>query len=157
MRRAFAAACLLWSACASGQATLIEDYARVTALANYMSTFVGETLLACAEIKVLTEEQAEARFAAYRKRNAALFERVERWSEEAERRLGERGEGREARQRSEDAGLTAMAAASGRAYGDVRAARDPAAFCAARFAAIQDGAFDATRNAELAKLLARRE
>jgi hypothetical protein len=155
MTRAFAAACLLWPACVSAQASLIDDYARVTALANYMSTFVGETLLACAAVKVLTEEQAETRFAAYRKRNAALLERVERWSERAERRLDGRGEGREARQRSEDAGLTAMAAASARADGELRAARDPAAFCAARLAAIQDGAFDASRNAELAELLAR--
>jgi len=74
-----------------------------------MSTLVGETLLACAAINVLTEEMAKE----------------------------------------------AMAAASSRANGELRAARDPAAFCAARLAAIQDGGFDASRNAELAKLLAR--
>jgi len=155
MRKALAAACLLWPACSPAQAVLTEDYARVTALVNYMSTFVGETLLACAAINVLTEKQAEARFAAYRERNAALFGRAERWSEDAERRLDEGGEGRDARRRAEDAALTAMAAASSRAYGELRAARDPAAFCAARLAAIQDGGFDASRNAELAKLLAR--
>lgn len=153
--RGLAAACLLWSTCASAQGSLIEDYARVTALLNYMTAFVGETLLACSAAKALTEDQAEARFAAYQQRNAALSGRAERWSKEVERRLEERGEGREARLRSEDAGLTAIAAASERAQADLRAARDPASFCAARVAAIQDGGFDASGNAELAKLLQR--
>ena len=152
--RLIVAACLLWSAGASAQA-LIDDYARVSALVYYMNTFVGETLLACTAAKALTEEQAEVRFAAYQKRNAGLFERAEHWGKEAERRLGERGETREAERRSEDESLTAMAAASARAQGELRAARDPAAFCAARLAAIQDGSFDASRNAELAGLLAR--
>ena len=145
---------MLWSACAAAQAP-IDDYARVTGLVDYMTTFVGETLLACVAAKALTEGDADARFAAYRERNAVVFGRAERWSEDAERRFAERGEGREARLRSEDASLTAMAAASARAQGELRAARDPAAFCAARLAAIQDGSFDASRNAELAKLLAR--
>jgi hypothetical protein len=48
-----------------------------------------------------------------------------------------------------------MAAASARAQQEVSAALDPAALCAARIAAIQNGGFDASDNAELAKLLAR--
>ena len=154
MRALLAAACLLASSGSAAQA-LAEDYARVAALVSYMSAYVGETLLGCAAAKTLTDEEADARFVAYRKRNAAIFERAERWSEDAERRLGERGEGREARQRAEDASLTAMAAASAHAQAFLRAARDPAEFCAARLVAIQGGAFDASTNAELSRLLAR--
>lgn len=152
MRNTVAATCLLWWAGAVAQ-DLSEDYARVTALMNYMQTFVGETLLACAAAKVLTEAQADARFAAYQARNSALSGRVERWSQEAERRLDERGEGRAGRLRAQHEGLTAMAAASARAQQDVSAAPEPAAFCAARIAAIQDGGFDASGNAELTTLL----
>jgi hypothetical protein len=149
---AVAAAGALWPAWAGAQA-LMEDYARVTTLVNYMTAFVGETLLGCAAAKALTEEQADARFAAYRERNAALLGRAERWSQAAERRLGEQGEGREARLRSEDAALTAMAAASERVQAELRAAPDPAAFCAARIAAIHSGRFDASGNPELGRLL----
>lgn len=158
MRTLAAAMCLptflLWSAGSSAQA-LIEDYARVAALVSYMKTFVGETLLACVEVRALPEAEAEPRFAAYQKRNAALFERAERWSKGAEGRLGGSGEGRDAQVLAEDASFTAMAAASARARGELGAASDPAAFCAARLAAIQDGSFDASRNGELAKLLHR--
>lgn len=134
---------LAWPGALAAQATL-ADYARVTALVNYMTSYVGETLLACAAAKTLTEQQAEARFTAYQQRNTALLERAERWSESAA-----------ARSRSDDEGLTAMVAASARVQEEVGRQRDVPAFCAAQLAAIGNGGFDISSNAELQELLAK--
>lgn len=142
-KRGSIALLLAWPGALAAQATL-ADYARVTALVNYMTSYVGETLLACAAAKTLTEQQAEARFTAYQQRNTALLERAERWSESAA-----------ARSRSDDEGLTAMVAASARVQEEVGRQRDVPAFCAAQLAAIGNGGFDISSNAELQELLAK--
>lgn len=142
-KRGSIALLLAWPGALAAQATL-ADYARVTALVNYMTSYVGETLLACAAAKTLTEQQAEARFTAYQQRNTALLERAERWSESAA-----------ARSRSDDEGLTAMVAASARVQEEVGLQRDVPAFCAAQLAAIGNGGFDISSNAELQELLAK--
>jgi hypothetical protein len=134
---------------------LLEAYARATLLVSYMTTYVGETLLACVEAKALTEEQAEQRFAAYRSRNAALLDRVDAWSKSAEEQLRSQGGASAALRMSDDASFTGAAEASRRAEGEVGAARDARAFCAARVAAFESGVFDLSTNPELGKLLAR--
>ena len=154
MRALVAAAGLLLAPTIWAQA-LLDDYARVAALVSYMTTYVGETFIACAAAKALTEKNAEARFASYRERNAALLERADAWSREAERRLRAGGEGNAARLRSEDASLTAMAAASGHVQGELGQARDVPEFCRARIAAIESGRLDMSGNAELQQLLAK--
>ena len=149
------AACLLVPGPASAQSapTLLESYARAITLLNYMTTYVGESLLACAEKNVLTEEQAEARFKAYRVRNAMLLERAETWNHEAEKRLRAQGEDRAAQRRAEEAGMNAVAEASMRARGEMGAARDVRALCAAKAAAIEAGRYDLSSNAEFVNLL----
>ena len=141
-----AAVCLVLAQAAQAQ-SLPDSYARVTALLNFMTTYVGEVLLGCAEKNVLTEDQAEARFKAYRERNTALLERAEAWSREAEARLGT------ARRQGDQAGLGAVAEASTRAQGEVGTATDVRAFCAARLAAIESGNYDLSVNRELVDLL----
>jgi len=148
------AACLALPGAAVAQSpTLLESYGRVTTLLSYMTAHVGELLLACAAKSVLTEEQTEARYQAYRKRNAALLERAEAWSQDAEKRLHAQGEERAARRVAEEAGLTAMAAASARAQGEIGRASDVRAACAARLAAIESGRYDLSGNAEFVDLL----
>ena len=154
LARAFLAALLLLHAAASAQGpTLLESYSRATALLNYMTTYVGEVLLGCAEKKVVTEEQAEARFSSYQKRNAALMEQAEAWSREAEARLRTQGDERNARRQADQAGLGAVAEASTRAQGELGTAKDARAFCTARLAAIESGSYDLSVNRELAELL----
>jgi hypothetical protein len=154
-RALLVAACLLLPAIAAAQSppALLDSYARVTTLLNYMTGYVGESLLACAEKNAITEEQAEARFKSYRTRNARLLERAETWSQEAEKRLREQGEDRAARRRAEEATMSAMAEASMRAQGEVGNARDVSALCAAKSAAIEGGSFDLSSNAEFVNLL----
>jgi hypothetical protein len=149
------AAWLLLPAAAGAQSApaLLESYSRATALLNYMTTYVGEVLLGCAEKKVVTEEQAEARFTSYQKRNAALMEQAEAWSREAEARLRAQGDERNARRQADQAGLGAVAEASTRAQGELGTAKDPGAFCTARLAAIESGSYDLSVNRELAELL----
>ena len=149
------AACLLPSGPAGAQSapTLLDSYARAITLLNYMTTYVGESLLACAEKNVLTEEQAEARFKSYRVRNAMLLERAETWNKEAEKRLRAQGEDRAAQRRAEEAGMNAVAEASMRAQGEIGAARDVRALCAAKSAAIEAGSYDLSSNAEFVNLL----
>src|SRR6185436_8101517 len=109
-------ACLMLPGAAATQSvpSLLDSYGRVVALQNFMTSYVGETLLACAEKKVLTEGQAEARFKAYRERNAALLERADSWRVEAEKRLRAQGEGRAARERADEADMSATAVALAR-------------------------------------------
>jgi hypothetical protein len=133
--------------------TLLESYGRLAALQSYMTTHVGELLLACAEKGALTEEQAETRYQAYRKRNAELLERAEAWSKEAEKRLAARGDERAAQRLAEDSGLTAMAVASARAQGVIGKAPDARAACATMTAAIESGRYDLSGNAEFVGLL----
>jgi len=148
------AACLALSgaAAAQSQPTLLDSYGRVNALLTYMNTFVGEALLACAEKSALTEEQAEARYQVYRKRNAALLERAESWSQQAETRLQAQGETRAAR-RVEEANLNAAGEASIRAQGAIGRAKDARAACAAVIAAIESGRYDLSGNTEFVDLL----
>jgi hypothetical protein len=133
--------------------TLLESYARVTALQSYMTGHVGELLLACAEKNAITEGQAEARYQAYRQRNAALLDRADAWSKDAEKRLQAQGDEHEARRLAQDADLTAMAAASARAQGLIDKARDTRAACEAVMAAIDAGRYDLSGNAEFVNLL----
>jgi hypothetical protein len=149
------AACLMLPGAAAAQSApaLLDAYARAIALLNYMTTYVGESLLACAEKSVLTEAQAEARFQAYRARNAALLERAETWRQEVEKRLRAQGEERAAGQRAEEAGMSAMMVASARAQGEIGKAGDVHAICGARFAGIESGRYDLSGNAEFVDLL----
>lgn len=140
-------------AAAQSPPSLLDSYARVTSLLDYMTSYVGEALLACAAKNVLTEEQAEARYQAYRKRNAALLERAEAWNQDAEKQLHAQGAERAARLAAEDASLTAMAAASARAQGVIGKATDARAACATMMAAIESGRFDLSVNAEFVNLL----
>lgn len=140
-------------AAAQSQPTLLDSYGRVTSLLDYMTGYVGEALLACAAKGVLGEEQAEARYQAYRKRNAALLERAGAWNQDAEKRLNAQGDERVARRVAEDASLTAMAAASARAHGEIGRASDVRAACAAKIAAIQSGHYDLSSNGEFVNLL----
>jgi hypothetical protein len=152
-----AAACLALSGAPSAQPaqTLLEAYERVASIVNYSTGYVGEALIACTAANAMTEEQAEARFQSYRQRNSGLTERVEAWSADAERRLREQGQERDATRVSQDAGMNALAGASARAQEAIAKARDPRAACALVVAALDAGTFDLARNAELIGLLGR--
>jgi hypothetical protein len=132
---------------------LLESYGRVVALHDYVTGHVGELLIVCAAQKVLTEADAEARYQAWRKRNAALLERAERWQQAAEKRLQAQGEARAAQQRGREASANATALASVRANGVIGKAKDPREACAVRLAAIESGQYDLSRNDELVALL----
>ena len=149
------AACLLLPGTVGAQSapTLLDSYARAITLLNYMTAYVGESLLACAEKNAMTEEQAEARFKSYRARNARLLERAETWNHEAEKRLRAQGEDRAAQRRAEEAGMSGVAEASMRVQGEIGTARDVRAFCAAKSAAIEAGGYDLSSNAEFVNLL----
>jgi hypothetical protein len=152
--RILIAACLIpASAAAQPALTLLESYGRVTTLVNYMTVHVAELLLACAEKNIVAEEQADARYQAYRKRNSALLERAEAWSRDAERRLQAQGDGPAAQRLREESGLTAMAAASMHAQSRIGGARDVREACTARLAAIESGVYDLAGNAEFVGLL----
>ena len=133
--------------------TPLESYERVTTLVNYMTSYVGELLLACAAQNALTEAQAEESYQVYRKRNAGMLEGVKAWSEDAERRLQAQGEAQAARRVAEEGGQTGMAAASIRAQGAIGTAKDVRAACATVTKAIEAGNYDLARNAELADLM----
>lgn len=133
--------------------TLMESYVRVSALKNFMAGHVGELLLGCAAKNVITEKEAEARYQAYRKRNAALFDRADAWGKEAEARFLAQGEQNVARRMAEDADLTAMAAASARAQAMIDRFQDVRASCAALTAAIESGRYDVSVNAEFVSLI----
>jgi hypothetical protein len=149
-----AASLALPAAAAAQQApSLLESYGRLAALLDYMTGYVGEILLSCAARSVISEQQAEARYQAYRARNAALLGRAEQWRQAAEQRLQAQGEARAARQLADESGLTAMAAASIRAQEVIGKAADARATCSERFAAFESGHFDLSRNAELVRLL----
>ena len=148
------AGCLALPVPAWGQ-TLLDDYARATALVTYMTMYVGESLLACAAAKALTDAQADARYRSYRERNAAVLERADAWSRGAEARLKTQGEQAAAQQLSQQAAMVASAAASERIEKEMQAAPDKAALCKARMLAIEGGRYDIGGNAELRELLAR--
>jgi hypothetical protein len=152
-----AAMCLLLAATPAAQTAepLVEAYARTAAILNGTTAYVGGSLLACAAANALSEAQAEERFESYRQRNSTLVARAEAWSREVELRLRAQGEEREARQRAEEAGLSAVASSSLQAEREIGAAPDVRAICAARLAAIDAGAFDLSRNPELLGLLGR--
>ena len=148
-------ACLLLPGPSGAQSapSLLDAYGRTVALLNFMTTYVAESLLVCAEKKVFTEQQAEARFKSYRERNATLLARAEIWSQEAEKRLREQGEDRAARRRAEEASMSAVGEASMRAQGEIGSARDVGALCAAKSAAIEAGSYDLSSNPEFVNLL----
>lgn len=152
-----AAAFLLLPGLAAAQPAqaLVEAYARVAAILNGTTAYVGGSLLACAAANALTEEQAEERFQSYRARNSALVVRADAWSKEIELQLRAHGEERAARGRAEDAGRSAIADSSHRAEREIVAAPDTRAICAGRLAAIDSGTFDLARNPELLGLLGR--
>jgi len=139
-------------AAAQSAAPLLDAYGRVTTLLNYMTMYVAESLLACAAKNVLTEDQAEARFQAYRERNAAMLERAENWSQQAEARLRAQGAERAAR-RAAETGLGAVAEATVRAQGEIGKAGDVRAACTAKITAIQSGHYDLQSNSEFVNLL----
>jgi hypothetical protein len=157
VRVTMAVACLLAPGASAAQAAPAEldAYARVVAVLNGTTAYVGESLLACAAANVLTEGEAEERFKSYRERNAASAARAEAWSREVEGRLRARGEERAARQRAEEAGLSAIASSSQQADREIGAAPDARTICTDRLAAIEAGAFDLSRNPEFLGLLGR--
>jgi len=132
---------------------LLERYGRVVALHDYVTGHVGELLLVCAALKVLTDADAEARYQAYRTRNAGMLERAARWQQEAEQRLKAQGEERAGMQRGQEASANATALASVRANSVIGKAKDPREACTVRLAAIESGQYDLQRNEELVALL----
>ena len=154
-RSTMALACLLLPGLAGAQSAppLLDAYGRTVALLNFMTTYVAESLLACAEKNVLSEGQAEARFKAYRERNAALLERAGTWRQEAEKRLRSHGEERAAAERADEAGMGATAAALARVQAEIEKVRDVRALCAGKLGAIESGRYDLSLNAEFVGLL----
>jgi hypothetical protein len=149
------AACLPLAGPAGAQsaASLLDSYGRTVALLNFMTSYVAESLLACAEKNVLAGGQAEARFQAYRERNAALLERAGTWMEEAEKRLRSQGEERAALERADEAGMGATAAALARVQAEIDKVRDVRALCAGKVEGIESGRYDLSLNAEFVGLL----
>ena len=155
MNRLAFAACLMLPGlvAAQSQSTLLDSYGRVVALLNFMTSYVGETLLACAEKNFLTEVQTEARFKDYRERNAALLERANAWRQEAEKRLRAQGDERAARERAEAAGMSATSVALARVKQEIDKAADVRALCSARVQGIESGRYDLSVNADFVGLL----
>jgi len=149
------AAGLLLAGPASAQSAspLLDAYGRSVALLNFMTTYVAESLLACAEKNFLPEAEAEARFNAYRERNAALLARADAWRQEAEKKLRARGEEGPALERAEEAGLGATAAALARVKAEIDKVRDVRALCAGKVEGIESGRYDLSVNAEFVGLL----
>ena len=152
-----ATACLLLAVTASAQSTPppLDAYGRTVALLNFMTTYVAESLLACEEKTVLGKGQAEARFKAYRERNAALLERADTWRQEAEKRLRSQGEERAVQERADESGMSATAAALARVQAEMGQVRDVRALCAGKAEGIESGRYDLSLNAELVGLLKR--
>jgi hypothetical protein len=160
LRRALTAAlavCVLLPGASVAQTAQAEldAYARVVAILNGTTAYVGESLLACAAANALSEAEAEARFKSYRERNAALVARAEAWSREMETRLRAQGAERAARARAEEEGMSAIASSSQQAEREIAAGPNARAICAERLAAIEVGAFDLSRNPEFLGLLGR--
>jgi len=132
---------------------LLEAYGRAIALLNFMTSYVGQTLLACAERNLFTEAQAEARFAAYRQRNAALLERAGSWRAQAEKRLHALGHEEAARERADAAGMSAASVALARVKREIDKANDVRALCAARVEGIESGRYDLSVNPDFVGLL----
>jgi hypothetical protein len=140
-------------AAAQSAPSLLDAYGRVVALQSFMTSYVGETLLACAEKKVHTEAQAEARFKAYRERNAALLERADSWRAEAEKRLRAQGDERAARERADEVDASATAVALARVKQEIDKAGDVRALCGARVEGIESGRYDLSVNTDFVGLL----
>lgn len=153
--RLLLAACLALPGAAASQSAppLLDAYGRVIALLDFMTSYVGQSLLSCAERGFLTEAQAESRFLAYRARNAAILERADRWRLDAEKRLRSQGEERAAEERAGEAGTGATAMALARVQEEVDKVRDLRALCAGKAEAIAAGRYDLSLNAEFAGLL----
>jgi hypothetical protein len=132
---------------------LLDAYGRTIALLNFMTSYIAESLLACAEKNALSNAQADARFKAYRERNAALLERADTWRQEAEKRLRSQGEAHAADQRAEEAGMSATAAALGRVQAEMDQSRDVRALCTGKMEGIESGRYDLSLNVELVGLL----
>jgi hypothetical protein len=158
LRRAFQpllAACLALSGAAAAQSAppLLEAYGRATVLLDFMSSYVGQSLLACAERSYLTEGQAEAHFRGWRERNAALLERADLWRRDAEQRLRAQGEDGAALERVSEAGMGATALALARVQDEMGKVRDLRALCNGKVDGIEAGRYDLSGNAEFVDLL----
>jgi len=132
---------------------LLDSYGRVTALLSFMTSYVSASLLACAEKNVFTEVQAEARFQAYRTRNATLLERADKWKRDAEKRLGAQGQEAAAQERADEAGMSAATVALARVKEEIDKARDVRELCGARVKGIESGRYDLSVNADFVGLL----
>ena len=149
------AACLLLPGAAAAQSapSLLDAYGRTIVLLHFMTSYVAESLLACAEKNVLADGQAESRFQAYRERNAALLERADTWRQEAEKRLRSQGKERAGLERADEAGMSATAAAMARVQVEMDKVRDVRALCAGKIEGIESGRYDLSLNAEFVGLL----
>jgi hypothetical protein len=154
-RALLATACLLLAGTANAQSapSLLEAYGRTVALLNFMTTYVAESLIACGEKGSLAHGQADARFKTYRERNAALLERADAWTKEAEKRLASQGDERAALERAEEAGMGATAAALARVQAEMDQVRDIRALCAGKVEGIEAGRYDLSLNIEFVGLL----
>jgi len=155
VRAWLATACLLFAGTANAQPapSLLDAYGRTVALLSFMTSYVAESLLACEERNFLSRGEAEARFKAYRERNAALLERADTWKQEAEKRLRSQGEEGAAPERAEEAGMSATAAGLARVHAEMENVRDVRALCAGKAEGIESGRYDLSLNAELVGLL----
>lgn len=148
------AACLLPSVAAAQSAPpLLDAYGRTIALQHFMTSYVGESLLACAQRGFLREGLAEARFRTYRERNAALLARAEAWRQQAEKRLHSMGEEREAQERAAEASEGATAMALARVEGEMDKVRDLHGLCKGKIEGIESGRYDLALNTEFVDLL----
>lgn len=152
---------LTWAVCvvlsgpvaAQSPLALLDAYGRTIALLNFMTSYVAESLLACAEKNALSDGQADARFKAYRERNAALLERADTWRQEAEKRLRSQGEEHAADLRAGEAGMSATAVALARVQAEMEKSRDVRALCTGKIEGIESGRYDLSLNVELVGLL----
>jgi len=141
------------AAAAQSAPSLLDAYGRSIAMQNFMTSYVSVSLLACAEKGFLTEAQAEARFQAYRERNAALLKRAESWRQEAEKRLRALGKEDAAQERADEVGGSATSLALARVQEEISRVSNFRALCAGKIEGIGAGRYDLSLNAEFVGLL----
>ncbi|HKA43598.1 MAG TPA: hypothetical protein VKF40_16585 [Burkholderiales bacterium] len=136
----------------SGQA-LLDAYVRVVSIANDGPAYLGELLQGCVSAGILSATVVEGRHAAYMERNTPMIRRVAAWMKKTESRLSSAGLDRAVSERSYEAGTTAVTASSKRARDELISGGNIGALCRSRLEALDTGAYDLERNAELLAII----
>ena len=139
--------------CAQSGQALLDAYVRVVSIANDAPPYLGELLQGCATAGILNANLVEARTAVYMERNAATIRRVAAWMKKTESRLNSAGLDRAASERTYEAGMAAVAAGSRRARDELASGGNIGALCRGRLEALDAGAYDLERNAELLAII----